>query len=70
MSEFGAQKNAFTTLLMGVFIHNPYFPIDQFGNITETDVYRRYGPSLSRGLTTFSQLSSAEQNYLVHYLQR
>ena len=70
MTDFSAQKDAFTTLLMGVFIHNPYFPIDQFGSLTEADIYRRYGPSLLNGLTTFSKLSLAEQSYLVHYLQK
>ena len=63
-------QESFTTLLMGLFFHNPYIDIRHLPNVTQEAIQTRYGINFQHGLVTFSQLSGAEQAYLLHYLQK
>ena len=61
---------AFHSLVMGVFIHNPCFQMEKLGNLSEINIYSRYGDAFQSGLTTFGRLSPAEQVYLIQHLQK
>ena len=64
------QSAAFSMLLSGIFLSSPYVQPNEFVGVSEQQIYRRYGQIFRRGLTTFSNLSLAEQGFLVLHLQR
>ena len=65
------RTTAFTSLLMGVFIHNNYITsISGLSNITEKEAYYRYGTPFIRSLDIFSEYSTLEQVYVIDRLQR
>ena len=67
--ERARQATAFQTLLTGIFINSPLIDNQHLVGISETQIIQQYGLRFQQSLSTFSQLSSAEQIYLVHHLQ-
>ena len=68
--ERARQMTAFRMLVMGIFANHPTVSQSNLVGVSEEDLSNRYGPEFRRGLTTFYHLSSAEQVYLIHHLQR
>lgn len=64
------QTTTFRTLLTGIFLSSPMIDQRLLSGVSEESTYNRYGPDFRRGLTTFANLSSAEQIFLIHHLQR
>ena len=65
------RTTAFTSLLMGVFIHNNLISsISGLSNLTETEAYRRYGTPFLRSLDIFSEYGTLEQVYVIDRLER
>ena len=66
-----SRTTAFTSLLMGVFMHNSRITsITGLSNVTEEAAYRRYGPAFVRSLEVFSTYSTLEQICVINSLQR
>ena len=63
------QTTTFKTLLTGIFLNSPMIDNRMLVGVSEESTYYRYGPRFRNGLTTFGNLSSAEQIYLIHHLQ-
>ena len=66
-----SRTTAFTSLLMGVFMHNnQIISITGLSNVTEAEAYKRYGSPFIRSLEVFSTYSTLEQVYVIQSLQR
>ena len=68
--QISRQKTAFTSLLMGIFVNSPIFNCHDLHGVSEVSIYRRYGDPFRLALETYSGLSTAEQVFLIHELQR
>ena len=65
------QTTAFTSLLMGLFLNNSsIISISGLSNVTEKEIYRRYGQPLLKALDVFGDYSTPEQVYVINSLQR
>ena len=64
------QNTSFRTLLTGIFLNSPMIDQRLLSGVSEESTYNRYGPRFRHGLTIFAGLSSAEQIFLIHHLQR
>ena len=65
------RTTAFTSLLMGVFMNNPYITsVTGLSNMTEEEAYRRYGSPFIHSLEVFGTYSTLEQIYVINSLQR